>query len=162
MFEKIIKQLNRLFGVEALSADMTEAEVLNHLEDMAAVTVVDQVDFSKDIEAVLETIVHLEAKMNDMIGAMAAMQSEMGAVKVNNDHIIAQLDSMTTQLTAAESQSAVLATELNTLKASASMPSIQFTTAVPAVPSTKTATAVQSNLLTERLKGMKISKFQIN
>ena len=176
MFQNIIKQLNRLLGTNTLSTEMTEAEVLNHLEDMAPIAGAGG---------------EMQSQIAEMASALATLQvstsaqaAEITALRESNDHILgrmqsaeAQLVTTVAQLQAAEtrlvgidelsttlqSNGTALANEINAMKGVVTAPAPHATTEVPTVPAKPaTATAVKSNLLTERLKGLKISQFQIN
>lgn len=111
MFEKIINQLNRLFGIE-LSSDSTEAEVLNSLEKQKSIAE----SFSSSDSKITEIENSLAALKLENASLLDVCNSQLQAINTLKDSYEAQSQEISTLKT----QITTLATDVNTVKLNAS------------------------------------------
>ena len=157
MFEKIAKQIARYFGNEAMS-QMTEAELLNALEDMP--TAADTQANSSAIEALTESMADFESRL----AGITELSTRVETLQTALDEATGQLSALQSQvsavITTTDANIAELAGTINTLKGTATAVVATAATDAPVPPAKPAATGeIKNDVIGKRLAGVKIGTF---
>lgn len=157
MFEKIAKQIARYFGNEAMS-QMTEAELLNALEDMP--TAADTQANSSAIEALTESMADLESRLAGITELSTRVETLQTALDDANGQISALQSQIAAVITTTDANIAELAGTINTLKGTATAVVATAATDAPVPPAKPAATGeIKNDVIGKRLAGVKIGTF---
>lgn len=164
MFEKIAKHISRILGIAEIE-NMTEAEVLNQLEDMAPVSAAPD---TGAIEVLTASMAEFETRLAGITELTATVAQLQEALTTANDSI-AQLTTQLQEVSAAATLSQEVAAQANTdiQTLAADITAIKGTTT--AVQSTDNPAPVpigaaqtgqiKNDIIAQRLAGVKIGTF---
>lgn len=157
MFEKIAKQIARYFGNEAMS-QMTEAELLNALEDMP--TAADSQANSSAIEALTESMADFESRLAGITELSTQVETLQTALDEANGQISALQSQVATVITTTDANIAELAGTINTIKGTATTVVATAASDAPVPPAKPAATGeIKNDVIGKRLAGVKIGTF---
>ena len=136
---------------------MTEAEVVNHLEDMATI------EATNANAGALEVLTSSMAEFETRLGAQAALAQDLFAQLEVSQAMVVELQSVVTDLqsanTATDANIQTLATDITAIKGTATAVRSTETPAPIAAAVPVKPTAITNTLISERLKGVKIGSF---
>ncbi len=165
MFEKIAKHISRILGIAEIE-NMTEAEVLNQLEDMAPVSAAPD---TGAIEVLTEALATMEANATTTAAAYATEMQGLTSDITSLTALIADLDARLQEVSAAATLAQDATTQANAdiQTLAADITAIKGTTT--AVQSTDNPAPVpigaaqpgqiKNDIIAQRLAGVKIGTF---
>ena len=157
MFEKIAKQFSRIFGNAAMET-MTEAEVLNALEDMP--TIEQTASNASDIAVLTESLTAFETRLagiDELSTKVATLESALG---VSRDEVAMLNERLTATMGQNEANFNALATDISTIKGTATTVVATAASAAPVEPAKPAATGeIKNDVIGKRLAGVKIGTF---
>lgn len=157
MFEKIAKQFSRIFGNAAMET-MTEAEVLNALEDMP--TIEQTASNASDIAVLTESLTAFETRLAGITELSTRVETIQTALDDANGQISALQSQVATVITTTDANIAELAGTINTLKGTATAVVATAASAAPVEPAKPAATGeIKNDVIGKRLAGVKIGTF---
>ena len=157
MFEKIAKQISRILGIAEIES-MTEAEVLNQLEDMP--TAADTKANSSAIEALTESMADFESRLAGITELSTRVETLQTALDDANSQLSALQSQVATVITTTDANIAELAGTINTLKGTATTVVATAASAAPVEPAKPAATGeIKNDVIGKRLAGVKIGTF---
>lgn len=160
MFEKIAKQIARYFGNEAMS-QMTEAELLNALEDMP--TAADTQANSSAIEALTESMADFESRLagiDELSTQVEQLQDSLNAANATIEQLSTQLNAANLETAQNATNIGLIAADISTLKGTATTVVATAATDAPVPPAKPAATGeIKNDVIGKRLAGVKIGTF---
>ena len=157
MFEKIAKQFSRIFGNAAMET-MTEAEVLNALEDMP--TIEQTASNASDIAVLTESLTAFETRLagiDELSAKVAALETQLSE---SLDEVRMLNERFSTTFVKNEANFNALSTDISLLKGTATTVVATAASAAPVEPAKPAATCeIKNDVIGKRLAGVKIGTF---
>lgn len=164
MFEKIAKHISRILGIAEIE-NMTEAEVLNQLEDMAPVSAAPD---TGAIEVLTASMAEFETRLAGITELTDMVQSLTAGLDTANSKIVSLADTivaLNAQLETANAANAQANTDIQTLAADitaikGTTTAVQSTDNPAPVPIGAAQTGqIKNDIIAQRLAGVKIGTF---